>query len=170
MDLGCRFSTKQPWSRKKDTENGHHDSSASEPRRELSFYTSATTMTAATGSGQPSPSTSASASAPAGFEDSGCISTTVLQKQVASGNDALNILFDAAAQAGSGTRAPQTTVSADTASPFDVRSEENVLKVWEGCRFVKMGWFTAEEALLYTDWLVDHPSTLEVLRWVVVFV
>lgn len=160
MELGCRFSAKQPWSRKKDTENGtdgaaHHDSSASEPRRKLPFY-SATTRTTTAGSGQPSPSTSASA--PAGLEDSGCISTTVLQKQVASGNDALNILFDAAAQAGSaGVRAPQTTVSADTASPFDVRSEDNVLKVWEGCRFVKMGWFTAEEALLYTDWLVDHP-------------
>jgi hypothetical protein len=95
--------------------------------------------------GELSPSTSA------GLEDGGCISTTVLQKQVASGNDALDILFDAAAQA-NGSQARRNTVSEPTASPFDVRSEENVLRIWEGCRFVKMGWFTAEEALLYTDW------------------
>ncbi|KAL4920539.1 hypothetical protein BDW62DRAFT_7458 [Aspergillus aurantiobrunneus] len=173
MGLECRFSTKQPWSRKKSTEEngpgvherdyrGNHNGSLASERRGISRSGGAAASTAVVADGEePSPTTSTSA----GLEDRGCISTTVLQKQVASGNDALDILFDAAVQAGSGARVRQTPASGDTASPFDVRWEENVLKIWEGCRFVKMGWFNAEEALLYTDWFFRNlaPVTTPIL-------
>lgn len=120
----------------------------------------ATGMTAIDDGHEPSPSNSASASASAGLEDGECISATVLQKQVVCGNDAMNILFDAAAHAGSsaGVGNGQATALDDSKTPFDVGSEDNVLRVWEGCRFVKMGWFTAEEALSYTDWSVGYPE------------
>jgi hypothetical protein len=127
----------------------------------LSGAATATTMTAIDDVHEPSQSNSASASASAaGLEDGECISATVLQKQVASGNDAMDILFDAAAHAGSSARVGngQATVLDDSDIPFDIGSEDNVLRVWDGCRFVKMGWFTAEEALSYTDWSVGHPE------------
>ncbi|KAL2865148.1 Zn(II)2Cys6 transcription factor domain-containing protein [Aspergillus lucknowensis] len=59
-----------------------------------------------------------------------------------------------------GSNARQTA-----APPFDVRSEENAIRIWEGCRFVKMGWFIAEEALLYTDWFFRTlaPATTPIL-------
>ncbi|KAL4998698.1 hypothetical protein BDV10DRAFT_201182 [Aspergillus recurvatus] len=166
MSLECRFSSKKPWSRKKNPREGEaqvsHRASLESERRAMdrlggaAAITTATAMTAIAESHEPSPSNSALASASAGLEDGECISTTVLQKQVASGNDALDILFDAAAATHGGSSARvghgHGTAPEDTTSPFDVRSEDNVLKIWEGCRFVKMGWFTAEEALLYTDW------------------
>ncbi|KAL4761191.1 Zn(II)2Cys6 transcription factor domain-containing protein [Aspergillus foveolatus] len=169
MELECRFSSKQPWSRKKHagesgTRGVRHASSEYEPpgMRRLNGAATATTITAIDDVHEPSPSNSASASASAGLEDGECISATVLQKQVASGNDAMNILFDAAAHAGSSARVGngQATALDDSNTPFDIGSEDNVLRVWEGCRFVKMGWFTAEEALSYTDWLWQHCQHL----------
>ncbi|KAL5046084.1 hypothetical protein BDW71DRAFT_214789 [Aspergillus fruticulosus] len=164
MSLECRFSSKQPWSRKRSTGEGEtqvvHCASLEYEQRVTgrlggaAATTTATAVAAIAESHERSPSNSALASAPAGLKNGECISTTVLQKQVASGNDALDILFDAAAHGGSSARVGHghATVLEDTSSPFDVRSEDNVLKIWEGCRFVKMGWFTAEEALMYTDW------------------
>ncbi|KAL4988700.1 hypothetical protein BDW68DRAFT_187032 [Aspergillus falconensis] len=164
MSLECRFSSKQPWSRKRSTGEGEtqvvHCASLEYEQRVTgrlggaAATTTATAVAAIAESHERSPSNSALASAPAGLKNGECISTTVLQKQVASGNDALDILFDAAAAAaahgGSSARVGHghATVLEDTSSPFDVRSEDNVLKIWEGCRFVKMGWFTAEEALI----------------------
>ncbi|KAL4748936.1 hypothetical protein BDW72DRAFT_205166 [Aspergillus terricola var. indicus] len=169
MNLECRFSSKQPWSRKKNPGEGgtngvRHASSECEPRGMDRLGGAATTRstTAIDEVHGPLPSNSGSASASAGLEDGECISTTVLQKQIASGNDALDILFDAAAHAGSSARVAngQATVLDDTNTPFDIESEDNVLRIWEGCRFVKMGWFTAEEALSYTDWLWQHCQHL----------
>lgn len=75
------------------------------------------------------------------------ISTSVLQKKVTSGHDAFNILFDAAVQERRGLPTPSTITGIDT-TPTDV------LKIWEGCRFVKGGWFTAKDAVLLMDLLV----------------
>ena len=77
------------------------------------------------------------------------ISTSVLQKKVTSGNDALDILFDAAVQERRGLPTPSTITSIATTPTDD--SEDAVLKTWEGCRFVKGGWFTAKDAVLLMD-------------------
>ncbi|KAL4936011.1 hypothetical protein BDV06DRAFT_216992 [Aspergillus oleicola] len=167
IGLECRFSAKQPWSRRKGHGESRTRSEANGQGRManrdgFSGLGNATTGAAVVDSeSEGMPSTSISP----GLDEEGCISTTVLQKQVASGNDALDILFDAAAQAGSDTRIRARQNTAETASPFDVTSEDNVLKIWEGCRFVKMGWFTAEEALLYTDWFFHNmaPVTTPIL-------
>ncbi|KAL4953972.1 hypothetical protein BDW69DRAFT_205481 [Aspergillus filifer] len=158
MDLECRFSAKQPWSRRQidaEDRNGTitDDQGQLRGRDEAPVFVAAAV---ADRENEKTPSTSISA----GLEDGGCISTTVLQKQVASANDALDILFDAAAhtQLDAHVRVRQNVT--ETVSPFDVRSEDNVLKIWEGCRFVKMGWFTAEEALLYTDWFFHNLAPI----------
>lgn len=83
-------------------------------------------------------------------ESANGISTSVLQKKATSGHDALNILFDAAVQEKKGLPTPSTITRIDTTD----NSEDAVLKTWEGCRFVKGGWFTAKDAVLLVDLLV----------------
>ncbi|KAL4973976.1 hypothetical protein BDW66DRAFT_168129 [Aspergillus desertorum] len=173
--LECRFSPKQPWSRKKNNREGgtqvvYNASLESERRAMERLGDAATTMTmTAIDEGlELSRSNSALASASTGLEDGECISTTVLQKQVVSGSDALDILFDAAAaHAGPGAcvRHGQATALHETNPHCDFRSEHSVLKSWQACRFVKMGWFTAEEALLYVDWFFRNlaPVTSPIL-------
>ncbi|KAL3474160.1 hypothetical protein BJX99DRAFT_271890 [Aspergillus californicus] len=168
MNLECRFSSKQPWSRNTEVDgrmqNQDCGSLSSMNEEFTARERSGADLTRVDTGAEPQPVPSTT-----GLEDGECISTTVLQKQVASGNDALDILFDAAAQAGSslgsGVDARRATVSEATASPFDVHSEENVLRIWEGCRFVKMGWFTAEEGVMYMDWFFANlaPVTTPIL-------
>jgi hypothetical protein len=84
---------------------------------------------------------------------------TVLREKVTSGNDALKILFDAAveqvqAPVLSGAETDETSQQQSLPSTnlkIDCISKTDVLEIWSGCRFVKMGWFTAREALLYVD-------------------
>ncbi|KAL2837959.1 hypothetical protein BJY01DRAFT_39035 [Aspergillus pseudoustus] len=160
MRLNCQFSAKQPWSREKRTNRSRSRSGSGIGLENDSGVASRSTAdVAANHADEAAPPTSST------LRNSGCISTTVLQKHVASGNDAFDILFDAAAQTkSSGPDGRQGTVSEPAASPFHARSE-NVLAIWEGCRFVKMGWFTAEEALLYTDWFFRKmaPATTPIL-------
>ena len=100
---------------------------------------------------------------------------------VSSGNDALNILFEAAAAADDqesglndqgtssqglqsgdvGTGNSHSVNGGATARPDIppqiVRPVElsdasiETLNVWEACRFVKMGWFTSREAVTFID-------------------
>ncbi|KAF7128458.1 hypothetical protein CNMCM5793_003188 [Aspergillus hiratsukae] len=96
------------------------------------------------------------------------ILTTVLREKVTSGNDALNILFDAAVEQGqapifSGTETDKTAQQQSLASTnlkIGCISETDVLKIWSGCRFVKMGWFTAPEAVLYVDLFFRNMAPL----------
>ncbi|KMK62204.1 C6 transcription factor Aro80 [Aspergillus fumigatus Z5] len=96
------------------------------------------------------------------------IFNTVLREKVASGKEALNILFEAAVQQDqapivSGTetdKTPQQPSLASTSLKIDCISETDVLKIWSGCRFVKMGWFTAREALLYVDLFFHNMAPL----------
>lgn len=74
------------------------------------------------------------------------ISRTVLQKQVTSGHDALDILFDAALKE-RGIPTPPTATP-NTASQI---KEDDVLNVWGRCRFAKGGWLTAHEAVFLMD-------------------
>lgn len=95
---------------------------------------------------------------------------------VASGNDALNILFEAAtAQEDShADTTPESISGPSSAGPSQDRTPGNydaafesvtrairpvqlsntsheTLNIWEACRFVKMGWFTAREAVTFVD-------------------
>ena len=107
---------------------------------------------------------------------------------VSSGNDALNILFRAAeassmndittASRGGTTHSspnvqpgqqpygdPGSVASfgtAPTASEYPALStiEPDVLRVWEACRFVKLGWFTATQAVTYIDLFFKNMTPL----------
>jgi hypothetical protein len=102
---------------------------------------------------------------------------------VSSGNDALNLLFEAAAygqqdnnsqetnlqQRGTPTtQRPRPTRSTGAlgtspAAPAPVEisdSTEEVIHIWEACRFVKMGWFTAREAITFVDLFFKNMSPL----------
>lgn len=96
---------------------------------------------------------------------------------VASGNDALNILFEAATaqEDNSPDNSPESLAGPPSAGPstlgrtpgtYDSAFEpvarvihpvklsdatQDTLNVWEACRFVKMGWFTAREAVTFID-------------------
>ncbi|KAF9895075.1 hypothetical protein FE257_004704 [Aspergillus nanangensis] len=71
-------------------------------------------------------------------------STKGLHKMVSSSNDALDILFRTAVQ-GSNTRA-------EDQRPFSPAAPAaEAIRIWSACRFVKMGWFTAREAITLVD-------------------
>jgi hypothetical protein len=105
----------------------------------------------------------------------------MMRTVVASGNDALNILFEAAtAQEDSrADTSPESIPGPPSAGPSQVRTPGNydaafepvirvihpvplsnvsqeTLNIWEACRFVKMGWFTAREAVTFIDLSVFH--------------
>lgn len=100
----------------------------------------------------------------------------MMRTVVSSGNDALNLLFEAASQANTSTgrlhasantRADQsdllnqgphipaaTTIGTSPAAPPAIElsnSDTDLLKVWGNCRFVKIGWFTPSEAVTFVD-------------------
>lgn len=94
------------------------------------------------------------------------LADTVMRTLVSNGNDALRLLFRAAEQREA--ESPQHPTSASHVSQQDFTSPRNVpsiatepvqrsqattevLEVWDAFRFVKMGWFTAEEAVTYMD-------------------
>lgn len=100
---------------------------------------------------------------------------------VASGNDALNILFEAATaqdDTPSTDESPPTetgprsggSIGKERVTPGNFESPaafesvprvvhavdlsnppQDTLNVWDACRFVKMGWFTAKEAVTFVD-------------------
>jgi hypothetical protein len=112
----------------------------------------------------------------------------MMRTVVASGNDALSILFQAAARqeenapsdespprgAGSksgGSNGHQRATPKNFESPAAFENVSRVkrpvelsevasetLQIWEACRFVKMGWFTAREAVTFIDLYVIVPE------------
>lgn len=112
---------------------------------------------------------------------SSALASPMMRTVVSSGNDALNLLFEAAAydqdnnsQENNGqktnsqptvergtlntqsSRPPRSTGALGTspAAPAPVEishSTQDVIHIWEACRFVKMGWFTAREAITFVD-------------------
>lgn len=127
---------------------------------------------------------SASAAVAAQQGDDG-LADSMMRTVVASGNDALNLLFEAATRedavaassareggyaldagvppgpvVGEGEPAMYATpgsnmsVSSGLLAPNSVQlsaASEEVLDLWKNCRFVRMGWFTAREAVTYVD-------------------
>lgn len=115
------------------------------------------------------------------------LANSMMRTVVSSGNDALNILFEAAvahsqenmanefqsqsqtiqdnashgrAVDNSATNPPQfkypTEALAKAKRPVQLSpASEDVLKVWETCRFVRMGWFTSREAVTLIDLYVN---------------
>ena len=105
----------------------------------------------------------------------------MMRTVVASGNDALNILFEAAtahnqeentndvSPLGAGLKTGGSTAKERntprhydtpiafepvprTSRPIDLaEAAPETLQVWEACRFVRMGWFTAREAVTFID-------------------
>ena len=82
------------------------------------------------------------------------LAQSVMNTVVSNGNDALNILFQAAGHEQNRLQVenatdkitPGTTGSAETAPPGS-----DIYKLWRSSRFVKMGWLSAEEVVAYLD-------------------
>lgn len=72
------------------------------------------------------------------------LSTSVLQKVVSNNSDAMDILFEAALQ-------ESTQNTRDPAQTAPELTDADVLRIWNACRFVKMGWFSAHEAMELMD-------------------
>lgn len=90
---------------------------------------------------------------------------------VSNENDALNILFEAATCTEPVNTFPSTSETALNGLPSVPEVEESpgslqqstpqlssigsidydILRIWNACRFVKMGWFTAHEAMTLVD-------------------
>ncbi|KAJ5506496.1 Peptidase T2 asparaginase 2 [Penicillium expansum] len=114
------------------------------------------------------------------------LASTMMRTVVSSGNDALNILFEAATAqeenspdtsseplAGPPSAGPSTQdrTPGNYDSGFEsvarvIRpvklsdASQDTLNVWEACRFVKMGWFTAREAVTFIDLFYKNMSCL----------
>lgn len=108
------------------------------------------------------------------------LGTSMMRTVVSSGNDALNILFEAAAahrpdleqpNASEDTLSSKSQTTRDNSSAphegnlgtlrrteprparpvYHSQASKKVLGVWEACRFVKMGWLTSREAVTLID-------------------
>ncbi|KAL3479953.1 hypothetical protein BJX99DRAFT_55054 [Aspergillus californicus] len=111
------------------------------------------------------------------------LDNSMMRTVVSSGNDALNILFEAAAahsQEAALAEVPRNAPNDAHESPFaqaqsavspDVLAKatrpveisyasKEVLSTWESCRFVMMGWFTSREAVTLIDLFFKNMSSL----------
>ncbi|CEJ58153.1 hypothetical protein PMG11_06823 [Penicillium brasilianum] len=81
----------------------------------------------------------------------GGLPTSILQKVVSSNNDAMNILYEAALLEGN-NRVINEMPPADSALSIPRSlNETDALRIWNACRFVKMGWFSSHEAITLVD-------------------
>ncbi|KAL6232242.1 hypothetical protein BDW75DRAFT_24616 [Aspergillus navahoensis] len=122
-------------------------------------------------------------------ESASTLENSMMRTVVSSGNDALNILFEAAAHSQEADLAEVAMNSGDTSravngvsheSPFSQmhstassgifartirpvelsNASKEVLGTWEACRFVMMGWFTSREAVTLIDLFYQNMSSL----------
>lgn len=80
-------------------------------------------------------------------DDAG-VGDSVMRTMISSGSDAMDVLFDPV------RHGPQASSSEAAQTPLTVRvpcSTSPIHDVWNACRFVKQGWFSAEEAIFYVD-------------------
>lgn len=88
---------------------------------------------------------------------------------MSNGNEALDLLYCAAEQGIAESPPPTASASYSSrpameyATPATVSSatthhqpkplvQSDVRRIWDVFKFVKMGWFTSDEAILYMDW------------------
>ncbi|EDP54082.1 hypothetical protein V6000_001275 [Aspergillus fumigatus] len=119
------------------------------------------------------------------------LANSMMRTVVSSGNDALNILFEAANaqsqedsmiesdslpeteqhRSGHPVTSEGSSNQIDLTVPPDVLEKamrpvelshvsKDVLSTWEACRFVRMGWFTAREAVTFIDLFFKNMSIL----------
>lgn len=71
----------------------------------------------------------------------------MLRKVVSNNNDAMDILYEAAVH--------EDEQAISRAAPHIPQSlqvnDADSLRIWNACRFVKMGWFSAYEAMYLVD-------------------
>jgi hypothetical protein len=116
------------------------------------------------------------------------LAPSMLHTVISSGNDALNILFEAASHDATNpivdsnpTDGPsplvETHASDGTPGTVSLRSHHDalpqpmdfpppsaeLLRLWGACRFVTMGWVTAKDAILYIDLYASFSSSLQTL-------
>lgn len=85
------------------------------------------------------------------------LSTSVLQRVVSNNNDAMNILFEAALQESNNTSQNKSTTDYPRSIVPEL-TDADVLRIWNACRFVRMGWFSAQEAVVLMDLYVTQPT------------
>ncbi|KAJ6051469.1 hypothetical protein N7460_002003 [Penicillium canescens] len=71
----------------------------------------------------------------------------------------MNILFEAALQESNNpSHNMSTTDNSQSIAPE--LTDADVLRVWNACRFVKMGWFSAQEAMTFMDLFFENMAPL----------
>lgn len=99
---------------------------------------------------------------------------SVMRTVVSRGNEALDILFEAAAHqerasTGNAPSAPSTSVSRPQSSLVAAAQNRAVnlssataatLELWAACRFISQGWLSAQEAITYIDLFFKHMCPL----------
>ena len=75
----------------------------------------------------------------------------MLQKVVSNNNDATNILYEAALLEGNNRVNNEMPTADSTLSIPRSLNETDALRIWNACRFVKMGWFSSHEAITLVD-------------------
>ncbi|OJJ45494.1 hypothetical protein ASPZODRAFT_69943 [Penicilliopsis zonata CBS 506.65] len=117
-------------------------------------------------------------------QQSASLASSMMRTVVSSGNDALNILFEAAtaheqdsepdrlgdqtpdAQAsllGPVSDSPLASYGSSTGvvrRPDTADARRDVLKTWEACQFIRMGWLTAREAVTLIDLFFSNMNPL----------
>ncbi|EER26711.1 Fungal Zn binuclear cluster domain containing protein [Coccidioides posadasii C735 delta SOWgp] len=169
-----------------------HPSNAAAPLPMQYEPTGAASTPANMSTSSTSPLTSTMAPRPDPASDPGAssgLASSVMRTVVSSGNDALNILFQAAAQEQGASIGDMSTNSraaalGQTAQPMQQThgtpgsttslgmattvsdpahlspAEPEVVAVWDSCRFVKMGWFSSREAVTYIDLFFKNMAPL----------
>ncbi|KAF2648347.1 hypothetical protein K491DRAFT_612950 [Lophiostoma macrostomum CBS 122681] len=93
----------------------------------------------------------------------------VVASMVTGPSDALDILFDAASQLSAHDVPPRHSVlpqlDFSSSHPIPIIKElsypdDPVLDFWDTCRFVRQGWFTAQEAVTYVDLFYEFFAPL----------
>ncbi|KAJ5295704.1 hypothetical protein N7508_010525 [Penicillium antarcticum] len=71
----------------------------------------------------------------------------------------MNILFEAALQESNNTTQNMTTAERSRSIAPEL-TDADILRVWNACRFVKMGWFSAQEAMVLVDLFFENMAPL----------
>lgn len=140
--IDCVFTSKKPWSRAPKDGQGSRGDYSREPEidQRLVITLKADLYCSETSRSQSSPQDHI------GTKD-GHLPTSMLQKVVSNNKDAMDILFEAALR----EESQQTTaVPTPTLGPRRLTTTDS-LQIWNACRFVKMGWFSAHEAMTLVD-------------------
>ncbi|KAJ6004593.1 hypothetical protein N7540_012962 [Penicillium herquei] len=149
--IECTFTTKKPWSRT----HIDRDANLRDSPRDLHHSVDSDDRNMSTDSPHSPPASESQA----GTKRDG-LPTFILRKVVSNTNDAMDILYEAAVP-----EQPQDESEngwAIEAAPQIPRilTDTDALQIWNACRFVKMGWFSAHEAIRLVDLFFANMSPL----------